>query len=90
MPTIITHSIVAGSSAWGFSFGKGTFKFWILSVLCSSLPDADVIGYRWLYIPYSHFFGHRGFFSLSIFRSTAEYINRLHFLLKKVIFSKQW
>jgi hypothetical protein len=56
MPTIITHSVVAVSSAYGFNSGKESLKFWVLSILCSALPDADVIGYRWLYIPSYHFF----------------------------------
>ena len=90
MPTIITHSIVAGSSAWGFSSGKGTFKFWIISVLCSSLPDADVIGYRWLYIPYYHFFGHRGFFHSPFFAALLSILIVCTFYQKEVIFSKQW
>jgi membrane-bound metal-dependent hydrolase YbcI (DUF457 family) len=42
-------------------------KFWVLSILCSALPDADVIGYRWLYIPSYHFLGHRGFFHSPFF-----------------------
>ena len=90
MPTIITHSIVAGSSAWGFSSGKGTFKFWILSILCSSLPDADVIGYRWLYIPYYHFFGHRGFFHSPFFAALLSIFIVCIFYRKEGFFSKQW
>jgi inner membrane protein len=47
--------------------GRESLKFWILSIACSILPDADVIGYRWLYIPSYHFFGHRGFFHSPFF-----------------------
>ncbi|NLD38175.1 MAG: metal-dependent hydrolase [Desulfatiglans sp.] len=39
----------------------------VLSVLCATIPDADVICFR-LGIPYAHFLGHRGFFH-SIFFS---------------------
>ncbi|WP_299685224.1 metal-dependent hydrolase [uncultured Dokdonia sp.] len=35
-------------------------KFWILAVICSILPDADVISFS-LGIPYDSFWGHRGF-----------------------------
>ena len=90
MPTIITHSIIAGSSAWGFSSGKETVKFWILSLICSSLPDADVIGYRWLYIPYEHFLGHRGFFHSPFFAALLGLLIVFIFYRKEVIFSKQW
>jgi len=45
LPTIITHSVVAASSAWGFGSGKETLKFWILSIACSLLADADVVAH---------------------------------------------
>ena len=35
-------------------------KFWILAVICSILPDADVISFSFG-IPYESFWGHRGF-----------------------------
>ncbi|MFC4635804.1 metal-dependent hydrolase [Dokdonia ponticola] len=37
-----------------------TVKFWILSMACAILPDADVIGFS-IGIPYDSFWGHRGF-----------------------------
>ncbi len=90
LPTIITHSVVAVSSAWGYRSGKETLKFWILSIACSILPDADVIGYRWLYIPYDHFFGHRGFFHSPFFAALLSILIVCIFYRKKVIFSNQW
>ena len=36
-------------------------RFCFFSILCASIPDADVIGFK-LGIPYSHVLGHRGFF----------------------------
>ena len=90
MPTFITHSVVAGSSAYGFSSGKESLKFWILSIACSSLPDADVIGYRWLYIPYYSFFGHRGFFHSPFFAALLSILIVCTFYRKEVIFSIQW
>lgn len=61
MPTIFTHAIsgvACGTAVYKKSFSRG---FWLLSVICSILPDADVISFE-LGIPYSHFLGHRGFF----------------------------
>ena len=61
MPTIFTHSIAgiaSGTAVRGESFSN---RFWALSVICSIIPDADVISFK-LGIPYAHFFGHRGFF----------------------------
>ena len=90
LPTIITHSIVAVSSAYGFRFAKETWKLWILSIACSILPDADVIGYRWLYIPTYGFFGHRGFFHSPFFAALLSIFIVGIFYRKEVIFSKQW
>ena len=67
MPTFITHSVVAGTSIGVLSSGRITKKFWLLSIVCSVLPDADVLGYHFFYIPYDNFFGHRGFFHSPFF-----------------------
>ena len=90
MPTIITHSVVAGTSAYSFSSGKESLKFWILSIACSTLPDADVIGYRWLYIPSYHFLGHRGFFHSPFFAALLSILIIFIFYRKEVIFSNRW
>ncbi|MDX1707922.1 MAG: metal-dependent hydrolase [Desulfobacterales bacterium] len=90
MPTFITHSVVAGSCAYGFSAGKKSLKFWLLSIACSVLPDADVIGYRWLYIPYDHLFGHRGFFHSPFFAALLGILVVAAFYRKERIFSLRW
>ena len=90
MPTIITHSVVAASSGLGFSAGKETLKFWLLSLICSSLPDADVIGYRYLYIPTYEFLGHRGFFHSPFFAAILAIIVVCVFYRKVAILSMQW
>ena len=90
MPTIITHSVIAATSGWGFSSGKESLKFWILSLACSSLPDADVIGYRYLYIPTYEFFGHRGFFHSPFFAALLSIFIVCLFYRKEGIFSKTW
>ena len=66
MPTIITHSftgIACGSAVYKKSLPRG---FLLLSVICSVIPDADVICFK-LGIPYSSFWGHRGFFHSILF-----------------------
>lgn len=59
MPTIVTHGFVAALLGKGFAAGRMPARFWFLSVLCSILPDADVIGFR-LGISYEDTLGHRG------------------------------
>jgi inner membrane protein len=90
LPTIISHTVVAASAAYGFRFATKSLKFWILSIACSSLPDADVIGYRWLYIPTYEFFGHRGFFHSPFFAVLLSIIIVGVFYRREVIFSKKW
>ena len=61
MPTVFTHAIsgiATGTAVYDKSFPRG---FRLLSIVCSVIPDADVICFK-LGISYSHFLGHRGFF----------------------------
>src|SRR5258706_11392495 len=59
MPSAITHGFVA--IAFGKVFPRTkSFKFWLLSIVCSIVPDADVIAFKFG-IPYENMFGHRGF-----------------------------
>ena len=90
MPTIITHSVVAVSAGVSTTFLNRSLKFWILSIVCSSLPDADVIGYHWLYIPSYHFLGHRGFFHSPFFAAILSFLFVSVFYRKDGMFSKQW
>jgi inner membrane protein len=65
MPTIVTHAIAAGAMGSVFQLAgpKGPVRlprgFWLLTVLCSMLPDADVITYD-MGLAYGHMLGHRG------------------------------
>jgi len=90
LPTIISHSVIAVSAGFGFRSGKKSLKFWILSIACSILPDADVIGYRWLYVPTYEFFGHRGFFHSPFFAALISLLIVGTFYRKEVTFSIQW
>ena len=59
MPTIVTHGFVAGLLGRSLAAGRMPARFWFLSVLCSILPDADVLGFP-LGISYQDVLGHRG------------------------------
>ena len=43
MPTILSHSIV-GLAAGKIFQQSNKKRFWILSLICPAIPDADVIG----------------------------------------------
>ena len=47
-----------------------------MSVICSVIPDADVICFK-LGIPYSHFLGHRGFFHSLFFACITGFFTGL-------------
>jgi inner membrane protein len=59
MPTIVTHGFIAALLGKSYAAGRMPARFWFLSVLCSILPDADVVGFR-LGIGYEEILGHRG------------------------------
>ena len=60
MASAFGHALVAYTI--GKSFSKTIFskKFWIICVVLSILPDADVLSFKFG-IPYESFWGHRGF-----------------------------
>jgi inner membrane protein len=60
MPSLPTHFFVG--AALGQAAGarlRGDWRFWIAAMVCSALPDADVIGFSFG-IPYGALWGHRG------------------------------
>jgi len=90
LPTIITHSAVAVCAGSVFSSGKIPLKFWILSIICSVLPDADVIGYLYFYVPYDDFFGHRGFFHSPFFAALLSILTVSLFFRNEKTFTIKW
>ncbi len=87
MPTLITHSIVGITLGKAFANKRTPKYFWLLSVFCAVLPDADVIGF-YFHIPYSHFFGHRGFFHSLSFALLFSVLIVTVFFRQKTFFSK--
>src|SRR5467141_3037127 len=60
MPSIPTHFLVA--AALGQAAGqrlRSNWRFWAAGLVCSALPDADVLGFR-CGIHYGDLWGHRG------------------------------
>lgn len=68
---------------------KRPLRFWVLSIFCSVLPDADVIGFNFG-IRYGSFFGHRGFFHSLTFAFLLSLIVVLLAFRKVRLFSKNW
>jgi inner membrane protein len=90
MPSIFTHTAVALSCGSVFKSGKMPLKFWILSIICAILPDADVIGYHYFYIASNDFFGHRGFFHSPFFAAMIGIATVSLFYRNEKPFSTGW
>jgi len=68
MPTIFGHAIAAGAAAqW---WRRMPPRFWVWTIACAMLPDADVISFSFG-IRYEDMFGHRGFTHSFFFAALA-------------------
>ncbi len=66
MPTLITHALVGGAAAQAAKPGWQKWRFATAAVVCSVLPDLDVVGFR-LGIHYGDLWGHRGMMHSLVF-----------------------
>jgi inner membrane protein len=66
MASAFGHAVAAIAIGSSFSKPFKSFKFWLICVFCSILPDLDVIGFSFG-IAYNSFWGHRGFSHSIIF-----------------------
>jgi inner membrane protein len=73
MPTIVTHGFIAALLGNSLAVGRVPPRFWILSALCSILPDTDVLGFP-LGIRYQDMLGHRGLTHSLIFALALGWI----------------
>lgn len=60
MASAFGHAFTAIALVTSFRKSYLNWKFWTLGIVCSILPDADVITFKFG-IPYDSFWGHRGF-----------------------------
>jgi inner membrane protein len=89
MPTFITHAIIGIAGASVVSSKETAKRVWPLSLICSCLPDADVIGFL-LDVPYEHALGHRGFFHSLTFALLMGIGIGLVFFRDRKVFSQEW
>ncbi|MBQ0734103.1 metal-dependent hydrolase [Aquimarina celericrescens] len=66
MASIFAHGFAAFALGKSFSNTIISAKFWVLGILCSMIPDADIVGFKFN-IAYEDFWGHRGFSHSLIF-----------------------
>ncbi len=89
MPTVMTHAVVAAVAGKVFAKEKMPPHFWILAILCATIPDSDVIGFSFG-VKYSAFLGHRGFFHSIFFAFLLSAFIGCMFFKKYGFFSKPW
>ena len=66
MASAFGHALTAYSLGKIYPKSINSWKFLALGVICSIIPDADIITFQFG-IPYEHLFGHRGFFHSFLF-----------------------
>jgi inner membrane protein len=89
VPSLISHAAAAVAAGVAFAPRDVPNQFWTLAILCSIIPDADVIGFSFG-IPYHHFFGHRGFFHSPFFGLLLSIFIVSIFFREAGIFSARW
>ncbi len=89
MATALTHGFVATALGKAVYPEKMPARFWVLAVVCSLLPDIDVIGFR-MGIRYSDPFGHRGFSHSLLFALSAAVLVTVAAFREDRVFSKRW
>ncbi|MDX5417626.1 MAG: metal-dependent hydrolase [Hymenobacteraceae bacterium] len=60
MASAFAHALAAVAIGKTLPGKYTSAKFWILGILCTIIPDADVVMFKFG-VPYEHMFGHRGF-----------------------------
>ncbi|MGE3801306.1 MAG: metal-dependent hydrolase [Candidatus Kapaibacterium sp.] len=89
MASAFTHAFAAIAGGKIFSGEKMPARFWVLSILCSVLPDFDAIGFR-LGIAYESFWGHRGFTHSLLFALIVALLVVLTFFRSEAADSRRW
>jgi inner membrane protein len=59
MASAFAHVLMAVTIGKTYPSKYTSPKFWILGMLCTIIPDADVVMFKFG-VPYAHMFGHRG------------------------------
>lgn len=85
MASLFGHAFV--SIALSTSFKKQTFKLVLLAIICTIIPDADVIGFQFG-VAYESFWGHRGFSHSLVFALLFGFLVTVIFY-RKVLLSKK-
>ena len=89
MPSAFSHAISAIAIGSMFKNNKDRARMTFLGVICSVLPDADVLSFQFG-VSYSSMWGHRGishsiFFALLLFHHQKQMTLHYNYNSKKVL-----
>jgi len=89
MASAVTHAIFSLGLGKTFAREERPFRFWMLLMVCSILPDLDVIGF-FFGGRYGDFWGHRGFSHSLLFAFFLSFLVLCLGFKDWVRFSKRW
>jgi len=89
MPTIFAHAVSAVALGSHYKRSERPSRFWVLAIVCSVLPDIDVLGFNFG-IRYGDLFGHRGFSHSLLFALFVGLLIVLSTFRSIPRFSRQW
>ena len=78
MPSVFSHAVAALGIGAGFYRPGIPYRVWIAGVICSAIPDLDVIGFSFG-VHYGDFWGHRGFTHSLLFAAALAAVMLLMF-----------
>jgi inner membrane protein len=84
MASAFGHALTAVALGSSYPKRMTNWKFWFLGIICSILPDADVLSFK-LGIPYDSFWGHRGFSHSLLFALVIGVIISFSFFRKDLL-----
>ncbi len=83
MASAFGHALTAYALGSGYNKGANPWKFTLLGIFCSVIPDADVLSFRFG-VSYGDFWGHRGFTHSICFAILLAVIITIIFYSKEV------
>ncbi len=89
MASAFSHIVVATVMGKLYTNSKMPVRFWVATIVCSVLPDLDVIGF-YFGIEYGDFLGHRGFSHSLVFAFIVGLLVTMFLFKKPRKFSLGW
>ncbi len=89
MPSAFAHAIAGIALGKLFTGKKQPVKFWLLTLVCAAIPDADVIAFKFG-ISYHSMWGHRGFTHSITFSLLLGFLVAFLFFADKKWCSPKW